>query len=51
MENENKMNYETPVMDIVVFDIEDVIATSGVNGWEGDVDPLSRKVNLPRVSF
>ena len=32
--------YESPSAEIIRFDAEDVIATSG-NGFDGEIDPIS----------
>lgn len=39
MNNEKKLKYEEPKMNIVIFETADIITTSG-NGFEGDLDPL-----------
>lgn len=38
MNNEMKLKYEEPKMELVLFDSSDIITTS--NGWEGEIDPL-----------
>ena len=51
MNNEIRMRYEEPSLDIVVFNVEDVITGSG---FDGEIDPAGEDgedVVLPKVNF
>ena len=36
--SKNKMNYETPKMDVLLFAVDDIIRTSGFAGDEEDLE-------------
>ena len=39
MNNEKKLQYKEPQIEVVAFSAQDIITTSG-NGWEGEDDSL-----------
>ena len=41
-----RMNYETPTMEVVKFETEDVIITSGHHGY---IDPDQEGIELPII--